>query len=245
MQTYLFFGRLIPERALLDFSEVAIGVPSQFDVPVGQLYIQIIKSQVLIRFVTESEVSNILTLKNIVDDATRMLLDAVGFCYGYGYDLEIVSMQRPDSAQMAVFGIDIPSLKDVGIKNGISVKDVMATLAKSDGYYFRHALADAREAIRTPQDTGFFCYRAIESLKNCYASRGGIASDPAEAWEAFRAHYLISEDSVMRVKHFADPIRHGNYAQAAPISDKERSEVFDITWGIINAFVVREKEHGD
>ncbi len=41
-------------------------------------------------------------------------------------------------------------------------------------------------------------------------------------------------------KAFADPVRHGNYLQVRPMSDKDRADVFKDIWNIINKYILIE-----
>ncbi len=239
--TYILTGRVIPERALIDIKEFIFSILMSDGVPKGELSIEVIRSQIFVRFVASSKVQNIYTLRNIVEDATRALLDVAGYFNGYGYDAEIVQMVDLNTSKNHVFGIDVPILADVCKEVGLTINDIFVALQKTDGYYFRHALADVREAIKSPQDTGFFCYRAIESLKNCYATRNRVSSDKDDAWELFREKYSISKEQIMDIKTFADPVRHGNYTQVKSISDEERGKIFKNTWDIINKFILNEK----
>jgi hypothetical protein len=240
--TYIFSGRVVPERALLDTSEFLFKAVASVDVPEGDLYIQIIKSQVAARFMCVGSVTNIFTLRNIVEDATRTLLDAVGYHRGYGYDLEIVQMIRPDSSEKRVFGIDVPVLVGACEQAGVTFQHIMVALGARDGAYLRHALADLREAIKSPKDTGFFCYRAVESLMNCVVARNGVSLDKAEGWELFRASYSIDREQVMAIKTFADPVRHGNLSQLYQVSDQDRSRLFTSAWQIVNRFIIAENQ---
>ena len=45
----------------------------------------------------------------------------------------------------------------------------------------------------------------------------------------------------MDIKAFADPVRHGNYVQAKPMSDKDRADIFKSAWEIIKKFILNEK----
>jgi len=238
--TYIFSGRVVPERALLDTSEFSFKPLASTDVPEGELFIQIIRSQVSARFVCKGSVTNIFTLRNVVEDATRTILDAVGYHRGYGYDLEIVQMVRPDSSENQVFGIDVPVVAKACEDAGIAFQHIMVALGVPDGAYLRHALSDLREAIKSPKDTGFFCYRAVESLKNCVAARNGVSPDKPAGWETFRAAYSIEKDELLGIKAFADPVRHGNVAQAALLSDGDRSRLFTSAWRIVNNFILAE-----
>ena len=92
--------------------------------------------------------------------------------------------------------------------------------------------------MKSPNDTGFFCYRAIESLKQGFAGR--MSLEPDKAWEAFRSAYDIDKNDIMLVKGFADAARHGN-ARDASISDSDRAKVFTTTWKVINKYIIGEK----
>jgi hypothetical protein len=236
---YILTGRVIPERALLNISEITLKVVGSEDVPEGELFVKILLNQIFARFVTSGEVQNIFTFRNIVEDAARMLVDVAGYSRGYACDVEIVQMMRSDTPQKQVYGIDVPALAGVCDSAGVTVNEILRALSKNDGNFLRHALSDAREAIKSPRDTGLFCYRAIESLKNCCAARKMI-SEEKDTWELFRTTYNISKQQILDVKAFADPVRHGNYVEARAISDQDRVNIFRITWEIINKFVASE-----
>src|SRR5262249_3866280 len=126
-------------------------------------------------------------------------LDVAGYFYGYGYNAEIVQMVRTGSSEKHVFGIDVPALAGMVEKSGIKVNDIFHALSKADGFFLRHALSDAREAIKSPKDTGFFCYRAVESPKNCCAQRSKVVAGD-EGWETFRSTYSLNKDDVIAIK---------------------------------------------
>ena len=238
---YQFFGTVLPERALIDMGEIQFAIIASADVPTGKLFVAILRSQIVARYHSKSEVGNIFTLRNIVGSAVRTMLDAHGYTLGYAYDIDIVQAVRSSDRQTWVFGIDVPALNGVVNGAGISTLDILALLASGEGEPLRHALADAREAMKSPKDTGFFCYRAIESLKNGAAKRLSVDPQKPASWEAFRSASGISKDDIMFVKGFADGVRHGNAMDAHPVSDDERAKIFVTTWTVINLYIGSEK----
>lgn len=238
---YQFFGTVLPERALIDMGEIQFAVLPSADVPAGKLFVAILRSQIVARYHSKSEVGNIFTLRNVVGSAVRTMLDAHGYTLGYAYDIDIVQAVRSSDRQTWVFGIDVPALNGVVNGAGISTLDILALLASGEGEPIRHALADAREAIKSPKDTGFFCYRAIESLKNGAAKRLSVDPQKPTSWEAFRSAYGISKDDIMFVKGFADDVRHGNAMDAHPVADDKRAKIFVTTWKVINLYLSSEK----
>ncbi len=238
---YIFTGRVIPERTLVSISEFRGKVNASEDVPEGDLYVEVIMSQISVRFVASGKVRNIFTLRNTVEDAVRIFLDAAGYSRGYGYDAEIVQVVVANTGEKHVFGIDVPALAGICEQVGITVNDIFTAVLKTDGHYLRHALANVREAIKSPIDTGFFCYRAIETLKNCCAFRNAASTEGTTAWELFRNTYSVSKEDILYIKGIADPVRHGNYLQVKPVTDEDRKKVFVSTWEIINKFILKEK----
>lgn len=237
--TYIFSGRVLPERAPLYTGEFSAKVSPSDGVPEGNLSIQITASQVAARFVCADAVTNIHTLRNIVEDATRTLLDSIGFHRGYAYDLEIVQMIRPNWSEGRVFGINVPVLAEACGQAGLELQDIVAKLAVPDGAYLRHSLADLREAIKSPRDTGFFCYRAIESLKNCVAAGNGVSSEDGKGWTLFRESYSIDKREIDAIKEFADPARHGDLSEVKQLTDDARSRIFTTTWRIVARFILK------
>lgn len=235
--TYIFGGRVLPERVVVTISEFKFDVPASHGIPEGTLFIEILASQILARFVCQTELEVEFTLRNLIEDASKSLLDALGFYKGYAYDVEIVHVVRPDTSGKRVFGIDIPVLKDICDSEGVTLGHVLAGVLAPSGIYFRRALADLREAIKSPQDTGFFCYRAVESLMRGSATRQRPVPQDSAAWSSFRSIYHIDRKDIDDIKQFADPVRHGNYLQSQPMTDQDRAGMLKKAWKIVNQYL--------
>jgi hypothetical protein len=74
--------------------------------------------------------------------------------------------------------------------------------------FARFALADVRHALRFDLDCPFFCYRALDSLRQHYAATTGAKSEKA-SWEALRTDLGIQLADIKALKQFADTRRHG------------------------------------
>lgn len=122
-------------------------------------------SQVTATFVVGRPVQNSYTLKNIVEDAIRVALDALGYTLACGYNLEIIQMIDSIGNPPVVFGVGIPAIENSAASAGVKFENIVSIFVDRKGQYLQRCLADLREAIRAPKDTGFFCYRGIESLR--------------------------------------------------------------------------------
>lgn len=228
---YQLSGKVLPERAGVNIGPLTFGVSGGEDVPQSTLHVQILWSQIFARLTCPSPVKNHFTARNLVEDCVRSILDAAGFVFGRGYDVEITQYFATDPTADWVFGVDIGVLEKRASEAGLTVDHLAYLMSTPTSWFFRRALADFREAIKNATDTGFFCYRAIETLMQCHAALNGGSNDSTK-WRAFRDHYNVSEDDIRNVKSFADPIRHGNGLHMKEVTSGERARIFELAWDI-------------
>lgn len=76
----------------------------------------------------------------------------------------------------------------------------------------RYAVADAQRAIEMPDDTAFYCYRAIESLRLLFLEGDDDTGTPrATSWNLLRTELGVTRSDLDAVKRFADRRRHGGH----------------------------------
>lgn len=230
---YTFFGKVHPERCNVSIAELHAQVQSLDGDVDGVVHHFISLSQVTAIVVCSKPVKNIYTLKNIVENAIRVSLDALGYTLACGYDLEIIQMIDSVGNPPIVFGVGIPAIENSAANAGVRFENIVSIFADRKGQYLQRCLADLREAIRAPKDTGFFCYRGIESLRQFFLQEKQ-AKDDRESWELLRSELTVDRAEIETIKGFADPIRHGG---GGGISDAERANVFTMTWSIVNKFI--------
>jgi hypothetical protein len=230
---YTFTGVIHPERAAVSVSTTGWNLHGPTAGIDGRLAVTIAVSQVTALFESDTEVSDLATLRNHVSDAIRIAVDAVGFLNGCGYDVEIVQLVPPEGNVPIVFGVDIPALQTNPAELSRRFTELIELFGESRSSHLQRCLADLREAIRSPKDTGFFCYRGIESLRQFFVLELGVKGDK-ESWETLRKALGIDRAPIDYVKEFADPVRHG---KSKPISDAERAEVFRRTWEVVGRFI--------
>lgn len=230
---YTFFGKVYPERCNVSIQEIRAQVGVQGDEIYGDLRYYISLSQVTAIFVCEKPVANIYTLKNFIEDAIRIALDALGYTLACGYDLEVTQMIDSLGSTPTVFGVNIPAVEKAAGEAAVSFGNIMSLFKDAKGGYLQHCLADLREAIRIPKDTGFFCYRAIEVLKVYFLHEKGAADDKS-SWEMLRSELNVERVDIDAIKTIADPARHGD---SSTITDEQRAKTFVLTWAIVNKFI--------
>ncbi len=235
MISYLFQGIVLPERAQLslkfskEFSHLLTGFS-------GSATVSIILNQMAVWIKSEHE-WNIFDLRNVVKNIVQGQLDIIGYVRGYAYDCDINRVLCEDMNIDHVFGIDIPGLseRNKSMDFQAEVNNIALQSAGDYGFYLQRSFSDLNSAIRHADDTGFFCYRAIESLRHhCAAVHGLSKSDKSKQWEKFRDVSLCNESLLFEIKQSADALRHGGIAITT--SDQRAALLFK-TWGVVDGYL--------
>lgn len=235
MEPYLFFGVVLPERAQLTlqfsvgFSLIASGIE-------GTAKVSTILNQVAVT--VESEHNwDIFDLRNVVKNIVQNHLAMIGYLKGYAYDFEITRVLNRGREIDYVFGIDIPCLAERNKK--IDLEAALANLrektAGQNGMFLNRCFSDLAASMKHADDTAFYCYRAIESLRHHCASEHSLSdASKATQWEKFRQVSGCSEEVLRQIKVAADPLRHGD---AAGGSSDDRAKLFMATWGVVDGYL--------
>lgn len=234
MEPYFFYGHILPERAQISLGfEVAI-VHLSSDRP-GRLKVSIINNQIAVWAYMEEE-WNIYDLRNVVKTTVQNYMSLVGYIRGYAYDLDITRVVHAGLDIDQVFGIDIPCLADRAQGKNID-DELLALRAKvvgPEGVFLNRCFSDLTAAMKHADDTGFYCYRAIESLRHhCAAVHGLSGASKKAQWDKFREVAGVERASLDFVKVAADPLRHGGVSS----SDTDRVGLFTTAWDIVDAYL--------
>lgn len=229
---WIFVARVTPERIPL-----SIGQPIEWEAATHDFEYKItatfVDSQVAADVTITKGNPDLLYLRNVVDLDLRGLIDAGAYAYGVRFDLDIISATEVESGKRCVFGINIPVLSDRKVRfvkeNGISTDIIYAALNHTS---MRMILADFREAMRFAVGTGFYCYRAIEAMKQHMK----IDEDEKSqiSWDRLREILNVDRSAIDYVKSHADLPRHG---APSSITDEERKKIFQITDEMIARFI--------
>lgn len=232
MNTYTFSGKVLPERA-----NVNIMPPLKIEMEAkdagisGKATVSIGVSQISVVFNTENSNVDLPTLKNYVEDIVSSLVDAYGYLSGRGYDIEITSVVDPSGMQ-TVFGVGVAELEETQSERPLSFQDLIEVMNKSPDLH--RALRDLREAIRSPLDTGFFCYRAVECVRQSFKQEKDDDKDEL-SWRRLRDTLRVDRSWIEGLKKFADPQRHG---KSPYMSGKDRVSAMRHGWKIVDRFCI-------
>lgn len=160
------------------------------------------------------------------------MVDTVGYTNGCGYDIEITSCIDSED-NITIFGVNIENdIENFSKQRPCGVPEIIQLANSEYGPYLRFSFSDLRESIKNPSQTGFFCFRAIESLRQYFVIKYSLRDH--QSWEKFRNCLNIERDKIDYIKNFSDPVRHGNRIH---ITSKERLKVMADTWDIVDNYV--------
>ena len=235
MPKYIFSGKVFPERAAVTITFPYLLV---MQVPTGGRFrakVLIETSQVSV--VVDSDITDLATLRNYVEQTVRNFVDAYGYIEGRGYDVEISSATL-ETGDLVVFDVEVAELQNNKTERPVSFQEIIKLLfldPTSSGQLgvLRMALAEIREAIRSPHDTGFHCFRAIECLRDHFV-RPEDCDETKSSWFRLRDALQIDRSWFHPLEKYAFPQRHGSFPS---MTGQERVEMLQRTWRVIDRFI--------
>jgi len=236
MQPYIFQGIVLPERAQLSL-QIALGFEHLSSEVKGTARVSILLNQAVVWVETEHD-WNVFDLRNVVANIVQGHLHMVGYLKGFAYDFELTRVLNQERDIDYVFGIDIPCLAARGVN--LDLPDALAKLREKtvgvNGIYLSRCFSDLSSAMKHADDTGFYCYRAIESLRHhCAAVYSLTEESKAIQWSKFREVAGCDEQLLREIKAAADPLRHG---QVIGSTSGDRERLFTITWNTVDGYLV-------
>lgn len=223
-------GRVLPEKIGLTTEPYSVRWTGFEDFGELRQDIFIERCQVVVKGVMAAPHLDHWTLKNIVEQDVRKMVDLAGYTLGISLDVTIDTVTMGGEMPF-VFGPEIPILFARRQENPLVLsREQQSMLLTAPG--FAEALADYREAMRTPLQTGFFCYRAVETLMQTF--KGAVDDRDRPAWEALRAALNVDRAGIDVVKQHADWARHG---RARGLTDGERAALFTFTEIVLDRYM--------
>ena len=152
--------------------------------------------------------------------ALRGALDSLGLLRGATLTVELIAGSVDNNA--VVF--EDPTKPNFALVQDARVEsEKLGPLVRHsfENRHLRHALADLRQALALDDDASFYCYRAIESLRQHYLV--GAEDDGAarrQSWEDLRIALGVAETDIEPIKLAARSRRHGG-SQSADYAERK------------------------
>jgi hypothetical protein len=182
---YIFSGRVRPD-----------GVAVNFDVkdPLLKLTVSGVEGQtcqisvllsggihIALAVTTAAPIRDVFTFRNQMTTVCKSIYDAASFLHGRYVSVELTSLTEIETDHFWTFRDEVPELQNTSGERPVPVEE-LTKLAVAN-VYLRSSLSDLSSAIVSPNDTGFYCYRAIEALMQEFKQSG--ETDKQEGMASF------------------------------------------------------------
>lgn len=99
----------------------------------------------------------------------------------------------------------------------------------------RYALADLRSAIERHDDTAFYCYRAVECVRQYFLDGNGDLPGPRkESWDRLRESLGVEREDLQKLANLAKSRRHGGFLI---LTESQRMEALLLARLVVEKFV--------
>ena len=174
-----------------------------------------------------------LTIRNIVEDFASSICDSVAILEGAWTIVAIDTCVGPDGLIRMRFSNATPRLKEELANQNVSPDDIASINLHSQGFHFRLALDDLNAGLMEKKFLRSHCYKAVEAMKNSVCA--GLDLPSNQKWVHFREALHIERDTLDLLVHQEE--RHGDYANARPLSGAEMASVLAAIAKVIGAYV--------
>ncbi len=180
---------------------------------------------------SQQEIIDTETLRNFIRDWILLFVNTQGYIHGCYYDVEIISIMDVQRLELHKFATEITEIASDYPNRAINDPNQIIPLFEDLRFRFlRSSFQDMALAMKYPKDTGFFCYRAIESLRKFFDE-----SNDSNGWQLLRTNLNVSRSFIDVVKRFANDPRHGGLVL---ITSPERVNAMQNTWKIVDRFIL-------
>lgn len=235
MEPYLFYGVILPERAQMSLN-FELGFSHFSSGEEGEAKVSIVLNQLTVTVYTKTK-WDIFDLRNVVKHIVQSHLGMIGYLKGYAYEFDVIRVLNPSLDIDYVFGIDVPCIAKPreSINLEMELNALRTKTVGENGMFIDRCLNDLVSSMKYADDTGFYCYRAIESLRLHCASVHGLKEEKKSIqWSKFREISNLSADTIYEIKTTAQEVRHGG---VVGVTGEERAEILKKTWDIISAYL--------
>lgn len=229
MKKYIFTGTVHPERAWVTIPPFEAEIFRLNSEPLGKVRVSIGSSQIALSIKLEDDNIDVVTLKNSIQVFLEKIICIFDFVKGYHHYVDLKQC-IDELGNAIVFGVDHPAVSERLEITGNEFFNIYNITSDVDGFLVSNSLSDLSKAIQCPFDTAFYCFRAIESLKNYFKN----SNNDKPAWKTLAETVQMTKDDIDIVKKYSDNQRHGVHQD---MSGNDRDEILRISFKIVDRFV--------
>ena len=234
---HLITGRIIPERKSFGHEGLRLYVEEPDKGIDICLLFGVSDNQLIAKVRGEIGKQSNAALKHMVTQAEEIVLNAIAFTTGTVFEVDVIGVirDRDDRADGSFDFHYLDNVHDIIAERSPSFdfKQIWVLCISEDGLPLRRCLKDLRSALMEVDDSPFYCYRAIETIKGHIGDRFGETRDKKQ-WEVMRKVLGLNRADLQVLKDLADPLRHGR-----PLNyyGSQWREIVTITWNVADAYI--------
>ena len=175
-------------------------------------------------------IKDIATFRNQILTVCKSIYDAASFMNAVCVTVELTSLTEVETNRFWTFSDGAPELMESARERPLPTEGFIQ-LAISNAY-LRSALSDLNQAMTSPNDTGFFCYRAIETLMQEFKQSGNM--DNKEGWQRLRGALQVTQNWIKPLTDNSISNRHG---ELKGLSGQQRVFLMKRAWTLVYRFV--------
>jgi hypothetical protein len=242
MYEYIMTGLIYPPRVSFSVEPLKLRISfPKFNIS-GDAELTITDSNIKLKFYTTDEVSDVETLKNILDNlAIRPIIDCYCFVKSYSYDVDIEKIECAQTGLNYAFSVrgewNINPTQDETLR---CFSRMINLFTHPDLSYYANVFADFRRAIKYPATTASYCYRAIETVRKFGYEDSNNKKEKERrelGWIRLRDELDYQRADFSHIESFATPNRHGDFP---PITYQGREIVMNFTRELLNKDIDRQ-----
>lgn len=242
MGTYTFRAELFPNRPPLTIpGPIGFQVETPYDsgdssVDQGALTISAGKASVEVE--TLESAVDLPTLRIRVEEVLATVVNVKGYLSGRAYNLDIVEAVDP-SGQVFSFVSGAQGLEDSENERPLDWRTVLALCQTVPS--LPRVFANLRNSILFVHDTGLFCFRAMEVIREPFDNLAGGNRD--RGWDAMRNALRVDRSWLRYLQDFAEPQRHGS---RKGMTGQERILAIRHGWQVVDRYCLfLHRDSGD
>ena len=238
MNTYIFKGLILPERAQLSIGPLKTRLKPFLKEEEIEVELNIVLNQITVWVFTDNDY-DVFDLRNIVRAFVNNVCSWFALIKGYAYEVEIRQVLNYEKKIDCVFGIDLPCITNRHSDSEINLMllmldKLMKKSSGENGIYIQRCITDLRLALSNTEDTPFYCFRSIESLKHYCKYEYGI-EDEKEQWKKIIEITGFNKTYIDDIRKMAFPQRHGDVIN---FTSDDRVKMLSKTWDVVEKFLL-------
>lgn len=219
-QEFHVFGVVHPEWSAAELKFPKFGLKGSVE---GEAFISIHGAQVLLTVWATSVNLKDKELNSCFQGLLGHFVYALGFQLGYAYEVEvsaIVIQADAGQASHTYCGVEYPpAAKPSEIR--LPWEILFSAIRHEKAIFLTRAMRDLASAVRTVGDSAFYCYRALESVRQFFGQTKGVGKEKKDVWPIVWSELGVDSALSFKIRDAAEEVRHGGVGKVE-IRDHER-----------------------